>query len=252
MGDPVIAVTDLRVTFRGLAALDGVSLTLAAGERKALIGPNGAGKTTMFNVLSCVLRPTSGRVDLFGQNAGRLSIHGRARRGLSRTYQITNLLSDLSVRENVMLGVAATRRSTRATFWRRLDAMPGVTERAEEILREWEMWHARDRTVSELAYGQQRVLEIVLALTSDPKVLLLDEPTAGLSKRDAGMLTDVAASLPASLALLVIEHDMDVAFKLAESVTVLADGKVLAEGPPAEIRSSRLVIETYLGEHDVA
>ncbi|WP_324278521.1 branched-chain amino acid ABC transporter ATP-binding protein/permease [Blastococcus brunescens] len=250
--EPAIEVEDIRVNFRGVTALDGVSLSVPAGQRRALIGPNGAGKTTLFNVLSGSLRPTTGRVSLFGEEMRRTSVQARARKGLARTFQITNLLSDLSVRENVLLATAAVKSSTRITFWRPLVTIPGVSDRTEELLRRWELWSVRDRTVSELAYGQQRVLEIVMALASDPKVLLLDEPTAGLSKRDAAMLTDVAAALPESLSLLVIEHDMDVAFTLGEVVTVLADGKVLEEGPPDAIRSSPVVIETYLGEHDDA
>ncbi len=252
MSKPAIEVVDLHVHFRGVAALGGVSLSVAQGERRALIGPNGAGKTTLFNVLDGHIAPSSGRIELFGREVKRQSTHARSRSGLSRTYQITNLLNELTVRENVLLAVAAAKRSNRATFWRPLDGLPGVAERTEELLRQWELWSVRERPVSQLAYGQQRVLEIVLALSSDPEILLLDEPTAGLSQREAEMLTDVAAALPASLALLVIEHDMDVAFRLGEIVTVLATGKVLAEGPPEQIRSSPLVIETYLGEHDDA
>ena len=249
MSAPAIAVEDLQVHFRGVAALGGVTLALNAGERRALIGPNGAGKTTLFNVLDGHVKPSHGRIFLFGDEAKHVSTHTRARRGLSRTYQITNLLNELSVRDNVMLGVAATERAQRLTFWRALDGLPGIAARAEELLRQWELWHLRDRPVAQLAYGQQRVLEIVLALSSDPKILLLDEPTAGLSTHEAGMLTEVATSLPASLALLVIEHDMDVAFRLGDIVSVLADGMIIAEGPPEQIRSSPIVIETYLGEH---
>jgi branched-chain amino acid transport system ATP-binding protein len=249
---PAISVEDVRVTFRGVTALDGVNLTVPAGQRRALIGPNGAGKTTLFNVLSGVISPAAGRVSLFGEDMRRASVQARAQKGLGRTFQITNLLSDLSVRDNVMLAVAAVKPSARITFWRSLMTVPGVADRTEELLRRWELWSVRDHVVSELAYGQQRVLEIAMALASEPRVLLLDEPTAGLSKRDAGMLTDVAAALPKSLSLLVIEHDMDVAFTLGDVVTVLADGKVLAEGPPDVIRSSPVVIETYLGEHDDA
>jgi branched-chain amino acid transport system ATP-binding protein len=250
MAETAIEVEDVRVNFRGVKALDGVTLSVPAGQRRALIGPNGAGKTTLFNVLSGVIRPSAGRVSLLGEDMRRTSVQARARKGLARTFQITNLLTDLSVRENVLLAVAGVKPSVRRTFWRPLVTVPEMGERANELLRRWELWPARDHVVSELAYGQQRVLEIVMALASDPAVLLLDEPTAGLSKRDAAILTDVAAALPRSLTLLVIEHDMDVAFTLGEVVTVLADGKVLAEGPPDVIRSSPVVIETYLGEHE--
>lgn len=252
MADPAVVVDDVRVEFRGVTALDGVSLSVAEGERRALIGPNGAGKTTLFNVLAGVIRPASGGVMLFGEDVRGASVPARARKGMARTFQITNLLHDMSVRDNVLLAVAAMERGTRRNFWRPLSAAPGVPARTEALLRQWELWSVRDSAVAELAYGQQRVLEIVMALASEPRVLLLDEPTAGLSKRDADMLTGVAASLPDSLSLVVIEHDMDVAFKLGEIVTVLADGKVLAEGPPEVIRASPVVIETYLGERDDA
>ena len=247
MSAPAIVVEGVGVHFRGLAALDDVSLVVDTGQRCALIGPNGAGKTTLFNVLDGHIKPTAGRVTMFGQDVARLSTHQRARSGLARTYQITNLLAELSVRENVMLAVAASRRRTRGQFWWPLSKVPGVAARTEDLLRTWELWSVRGSTVSQLAYGQQRVLEIVMALASEPRVLLLDEPTAGLSRRDAEILADVADALPQSLALLVIEHDMDIAFRLCQTVTVLADGQILEEGTPAQIRRSPAVIETYLG-----
>lgn len=245
---PALAVESVSVHFRGLAALSEVSLSIDTGQRRALIGPNGAGKTTLFNVLDGNIKPTSGTVSLFGRDTARLSTFQRARGGLARTYQITNLLSELSVRENVMIAAVAELGAVRNRFWWPLSKTAGLSERTEELLRTWELWRVRDSTVSQLAYGQQRVLEIVMALASDPKVLLLDEPTAGLSRRDAETLADVADELPSTLALLVIEHDMDIAFRLCDTVTVLAGGQILAEGPPEAIRSSRAVIETYLGE----
>lgn len=250
MTSPALSVEGVGVSFRGLAALSDVSLAVNEGERRALIGPNGAGKTTLFNVIDGHIKPSTGRVSVLGKDVARLSIHRRVRRGLGRTYQITNLLTELSVLENVMIAVAARTSVVRRQFWWPLARVADVRGRAEELLRTWELWSARNSSVAELAYGQQRVLEIVMALAGDPKVLLLDEPTAGLSRRDADILADVVDALPASLALLVIEHDMDIAFKLCNAVTVLADGKVLEEGTATEIRQSRAVIETYLGEHE--
>jgi branched-chain amino acid transport system ATP-binding protein len=247
---PAIAAHDVDVQFRGLRALNKVNLSVDTGERRALIGPNGAGKTTLFNVLDGHIKPTGGRVELFGESVARLKPHQRARQGLARTYQITNLFAELSVQENVLLALAAVRGIDRVRFWSPLGRIPGVMARCQELLRTWELWDQRGTTVAELAYGQQRVLEIVMALASDPKVLLLDEPTAGLSRQDAEILAQVVDALPSSLALLVIEHDMDIAFRLCGEVTVLAAGAVLEEGNPARIRKSRAVIETYLGEHD--
>jgi branched-chain amino acid transport system ATP-binding protein len=247
---PAIAARDIKVHFGGLRVLDGIDLTVDSGERRALIGPNGAGKTTLFNVLDGHIKPTAGSVEIFGESVGTLRPHQRARKGLARTYQITNLFADLTVRENVHLALAAVRGLDRNKFWSPLTRIPGVKARAEELLRTWELWDRRSTTVAELAYGQQRVLEIVMALASNPKVLLLDEPTAGLSRRDAEILAQVVDALPTDLALLVIEHDMDIAFRLCGHVTVLAAGAILEEGSPAQIRKSRAVIETYLGEHD--
>ena len=253
MTEHAIAVHGIGVQFRGLNALTDVSLTVDTGQRRALIGPNGAGKTTLFNVLDGHIRPSTGYVEMFGQPMARLAPHQRARRGLARTYQVTNLFAELTVRENVLLAIAAVRPGARVRFWWPLSRVPGVAARAEELLRTWELWSVRDSVVAELAYGQQRVLEIVMALASEPRVLLLDEPTAGLSRRDAEILAEVADALPTSLALLVIEHDMDIAFRLCGEVTVLANGSILEEGTPDQIRRSPAVIETYLGDHgDVA
>ena len=247
---PAIAARDIKVHFGGLKVLEGIDLTVDTGERRALIGPNGAGTTTLFNVLDGHIKPTAGSVEVFGESVGTLKPHQRARKGLARTYQITNLFADLTVRDNVHLALAAVRGVDRNKFWSPLTSIPGVKARAEELLRTWELWDRRSTTVAELAYGQQRVLEIVMALASNPKVLLLDEPTAGLSRRDADILAQVVDALPTDLALLVIEHDMDIAFRLCGQVTVLAAGAILEEGSPAQIRKSRAVIETYLGEHD--
>jgi branched-chain amino acid transport system ATP-binding protein len=247
---PAIAAHNIEVRFGGLNVLNGVDLLVDTGERRALIGPNGAGKTTLFNVLDGHIKPTAGRVELFGESVGSLKPHQRARKGMARTYQITNLFADLTVRDNVLLALAAVRGVDRAKFWSPLNRIPGVSKRTEELLRTWELWDQRSVTVAELAYGQQRVLEIVMALASDPQVLLLDEPTAGLSRRDAEILAEVVDALPTSLALLVIEHDMDIAFRICGEVTVLAAGAILEEGSPDQVRKSRAVIETYLGEHD--
>ena len=244
---PALETRGLTKTFGGLRAVDDVSVSLPAGQRRAIIGPNGAGKTTLFNLVAGQLRPTHGTVRLFGEDVTALAPPRRARTGLARTFQITNLMADLSVHENALLAVAAQRPRTRWTFWRPLSRIGAVAEPAERLLRTWELWGARDRRVSELAYGQQRVLEIVLALAAEPRLLLLDEPTAGLSRPDAERTVEVARGLPPALTLVIIEHDMDVAFRLGDVVQVMVDGAVLATGEPDEVQRDPEVIAAYLG-----
>ncbi len=244
---PAVAVERLSVAFGGLRAVDDVTFDVPAGQRRAIIGPNGAGKTTLFNLIGGQLRPITGVVRLFGDDVTHRRVHQRARAGLARTFQITNLLTELSVWDNVLLAVAARHAPVRRLFWNALSRLDSVTGPAAELLRTWGLWTVRDHRVSELAYGQQRVLEIVLALAAQPRILLLDEPTAGLSKEEAGRMTEVAAALPGELTLLIIEHDMEVAFALADVVQVMAEGVVLATGAPAEIQRNDEVIAAYLG-----
>ncbi|MDQ3156821.1 MAG: ABC transporter ATP-binding protein [Actinomycetota bacterium] len=247
MTTPAIEANGLVAQFGNFRANDEVSMSIQPGERRALIGPNGAGKSTLFNMMAGQLRPTSGTVHLFGKDITRLPAHRRARRGVARTFQITNLLAELTVRQNVELTLAAES-SARRVFWRSLDRVEQLSDRAEETLGNWDMLDFADWPVSRMAYGQQRVLEIVLAMCREPKILLLDEPTAGLAPVDAARLTTLVGSLPRSVTIVFIEHDMEVAFGLADTVTVLQQGRVLAEGPPAAIAADENVLEAYLGE----
>ena len=236
----------LVARFGGFLANDDVSLVVRPGERRALIGPNGAGKSTLFNMLAGQLRPSAGSVALFGRPVTRMPAHQRARLGVARTFQITNLLSGLSVRENVQLTLAAES-DARRVFWRPLDRLQRLSGRADEVLEQWGLARYAGWPVSRLAYGQQRVLEITLAMCRATKILLLDEPTAGLAPADAGRLTSLVASLDRSVTIVFIEHDMEVAFGLADTVMVLQQGRVLAEGSPTEIASDERVLEAYLG-----
>ena len=247
MTEPAVETEGLTIDFGGLRAVDEVSLSVPVGRRWAIIGPNGAGKTTLFNLLAGQLKPSRGTVKLFGEDVTGLAPPLRARKGLARTFQITNLLPDLSVHENALLAVAAHNPRARRTLWRPLSRIPAIAGPAEELLRRWELWDLRDRRVAQLAYGQQRVLEIVLALAANPRLLLLDEPTAGLSRRDAALMVEVTASLPSDLTLVLIEHDMEVAFGLASFVQVMSDGAILASGTPEEVQADERVIEAYLG-----
>jgi branched-chain amino acid transport system ATP-binding protein len=247
MTEPAIMVEDLSIHFGGLRAVDKVTLSIAEGERRAIIGPNGAGKTTLFNLISGQLRPTRGRVVFRGHDVTRKPVYARARLGISRTFQITDLLDDLSVEENLRIAALAAAGALRRSFWKPLSRYEAIAERADALLRQWELDSVRHRRVIELGYGQQRVLEVVMAMAGEPSLLLLDEPTAGLSRTEASLMTEIAAQLPRSLTLLVIEHDMEVAFALGDIVTVLDNGRVLASGSPADVRADEAVLNAYLG-----
>ncbi len=244
--DICLALVELSKDFGGLRAVDRVNLTVRRGERRALIGPNGAGKTTLFNVISGELPATTGQVVLFGRDITRLPPERRVALGLSRTYQIMNLFPSLTVLENVLLGIQGLRRS-KFVMHRSLHAYSTLFDRARQLLESVGLWEKRDLPAISLAYGEQRQLELVLALAGDPRLLLLDEPTAGLSPGEARVLTGMLQKLDPSITMLLIEHDMDVAFDVAERVTVLHVGRVLAEGTKDEVKRNSEVQKIYLG-----
>jgi branched-chain amino acid transport system ATP-binding protein len=223
-----------------------VTLSVRGGERRAILGPNGAGKTTFFNLVAGSLFPTSGKIFFLGENVTRLSCHRRAHKGMARTFQITNLFFNLSVIENLALAVQGLER-TKFSLLRPIAAYPHLYERGMELLARIGLEDVRDEVIGNLSYGVQRQIEIMLALTAEPKLLLLDEPTAGLSPAEATIMVEMLKLLPSSITIMIIEHDMDVAFKLAESITVLHFGKVIAEGSIDEVRANRTVQEIYLG-----
>ncbi len=244
--DICLALVELSKDFGGLRAVDHVNLTVRRGERRAIIGPNGAGKTTVFNLMSGELPATSGRVILFGKDITHLPSHRRVALGLGRTYQIMNLFPALTVVENVLLAVQGLRR-TKFVLHRSLHAYPTLFDRARQLLERVGLWEKRDLPTTSLAYGEQRQLEILLALAGDPQLLLLDEPTAGLSPGEARVLTGMLQTLDPSITVLLIEHDMDVAFDVAERITVLHVGRVLAEGTKDEVKRNSEVQKIYLG-----
>jgi branched-chain amino acid transport system ATP-binding protein len=241
-----LSLSNVSKAFEGLRAVDGVSLAIAAGERRALIGPNGAGKTTLFSLISGELPPTEGQITLFGRNVTRLAPHRRAALGLTRTYQITNLFPNLTVLENCLVAVQAL---TPAKFHlhRALSRYTDHFARARSILETVGLQEKQNETVRNLSHGEQRQLEVALALAGAPKLLLLDEPTAGLSPAESHMMTALLKKLDSAITLLVIEHDMDVAFELTDRVTVLHYGKVIADGLSHEVKSNPVVQEIYLG-----
>jgi branched-chain amino acid transport system ATP-binding protein len=246
MSAPILEVSGLRKAFGSLIVTGGVDLSLAPGERAAVIGPNGAGKTTLFNLLSGELKPDSGTITLDGQALTRLSPDRRARAGLARSFQKNNLFAEMSVLENLATAIMVAEQRMHVV-WRSFGGDRGLRDRAQEVVDLVDLADERETIVRHLSYGSQRQLEIGLALVGRPKVLLLDEPTSGMSPEETGAMKALIAGLPAALTILLVEHDMDVVFDLAETVTVLDYGQVVAAGPPEEIRRSQIVREIYLG-----
>ncbi len=243
---PALSLTDVSKAFGGLKAVDGVALSVEPGERRALIGPNGAGKTTLFNLISGELPPSEGRIALFGRDVTALPPHRRAALGLARTYQITNLFPSLTVLDNLLLAVQGLE-PTKLAFLRPVASYHHLYERARVVLDSVGLGGKEGEVVKNLSHGEQRQMEVAMALASRPRLLLLDEPTAGLSPAESLTMTALLKTLDAGITLLVIEHDMDVAFALTDRVTVLHNGKVVADGRREEVRASPLVKEIYLG-----
>lgn len=236
----------LSKTFGGLVATNDVSLKLEAGARHALIGPNGAGKTTLINLLTGVIPPSAGRIILEGQDITGLAVHRRVARGLSRTFQINQLFPGLSLIETVSLAVSE-RLGRGSNFWRRVGTKREVLEQAVEVLDRFGLSPLLDHKTSTLPYGKQRLLEIALALATRPRVLLLDEPAAGVPQGERDAILDAIAELPREVTVLLIEHDMDLVFRFADRITVLVQGAVLTEGTAQEVANDWRVKSVYLG-----
>lgn len=246
----IMAVKDVHKDFSGLKVLTGVDFEVKQGERFAIIGPNGAGKTTLFNILSGAFRPSKGKV-LFGeQDISTKPPHLRNRMGMSRSFQITNIFKELSVFANVLAGVRSSR-GMRCHLLRRPLADKGLVERTEEILERVDLLDERYTPAQELAYGQQRALELGITLSTDPELILLDEPTAGMSRQETDNAIQMIQRVTASKTCLIIEHDMNVVFSLADRISVLHYGVILACGHPEEIRNDQRVKDAYLGEEEL-
>jgi branched-chain amino acid transport system ATP-binding protein len=243
---PALALDGVRRSFGALTAVNGVSLMVAPRERRAIIGPNGAGKTTLFNLITGHLAPTAGRILFDGAPIEGLPPYAVARRGISRSFQRTNVFPRLPVSENLRLATAARGRGNYDLLGS-VDRRWVPTERARSVAEAVGLTEQLDVPAGALSYGEQRQLEIGVALATDPKLLLLDEPTAGMSPEETHRMTKLLAELPHALTLLIIEHDMDVVFTLADRITVLHYGEVLAEGTAAEVRADPRVFEVYLG-----
>ena len=243
---PVLETKGLCKNFGALVVARDIDFALEAGARHAVIGPNGAGKTTFVNLLTGALPPSSGSVLLDGRDIAGLAEHERVKRGLVRTFQINTLFNGLSVLENIYLTVAE-RMGVASGLFRPVGSRPEVVAEAERLVELVQLQDDAGRTIDELPYGRQRLVEIAIALALEPRVLLLDEPSAGVPNAESHIILDAVAALPADIAIMIIEHDMDVVFRFAERITVLVSGAVLASGPPEEIAADERVRAVYLG-----
>jgi len=241
---PLLRTERLTVRFGGLTALNEVSLAVGRGEIRAIIGPNGAGKSTFFNCLTGVVRPTSGRIVFDAEDITGLPPHLISRRAIARSYQITNILPRATVLENVR--IAAQSRHHSWSLWRHHRAYTDVLDRAHAVLASVGLADKEDELGANLSHGEQRNLEIAIALATEPQLLCLDEPTAGMSVTETRATVELVRRIATHLTILIVEHDMDVVMGLARTITVLHYGEVLAEGTPSEIQANPRVQEVYL------
>jgi branched-chain amino acid transport system ATP-binding protein len=237
----------LRKSFGGLPAINGVSLEVAPGERRLIIGPNGAGKTTLFNLITGDLPRDSGTIHLFGNEVSRLKPHQRAHRGLARTYQIITLFPRDTLKHNIVLSLLGLRAERWGVF-RALASYAGLEAEAQGVLKLVGLEHLAERPIGEIAYGEKRRVEIAMALAQKPRLLLLDEPLAGLSREERAAVKELVSRIPREMTVVMIEHDMDTALDLAERITVLHYGSVIVEGTRAEVIADPKTREVYLGD----
>jgi branched-chain amino acid transport system ATP-binding protein len=249
MTTPVLETQDLCKHFGALQVANHIDFTLTAGARHAVIGPNGAGKTTFINLISGALRPSRGCIRLNGKDITGLTESKRVKCGIARTFQINTLFQGLSVLENLYLA-ASEHAGTAHRLWRSIRSQRHVLTNALRILEQLKLTDVAGRTVAELPYGRQRLVEIAIALALNPVVLLLDEPAAGVPNTEHHIILDAIEALPDDMAVLIIEHDMEVVFRFARDITVLVDGEVLISGPPPAIAANPQVKAVYLGERD--
>jgi branched-chain amino acid transport system ATP-binding protein len=243
----VLETSGLQKHFGGIAAVNDISLRIEKGARHALIGPNGAGKTTVINLLTGVLRPSAGRILLEGQDITSLEAYQRVRLGLARTFQINQLFLDLTPLETVGLAISE-RMGTGAQWWRLVGTKTTVVDEIVEILARFHLTDVMYERTGNLPYGKQRLLEIALAIACRPRVLLLDEPAAGVPEGDRHQILATVAALPADVTVLLIEHDMDIVFSFADRISVLVNGALFVDGAPEEVARDPRVRAVYLGE----
>jgi branched-chain amino acid transport system ATP-binding protein len=245
--EPILQLRGIGRRFGGVVAVSDVDLGVRAGERRAILGPNGAGKTTLFNLVSGEFPPSAGTVELFGRDVTAAPARLRARMGLSRTFQTSRLFGGLSVEDNLYLAVLGVRDGHLRLVKTGVDEE--IRDKARAMAEAIGLGDRLDVMVAELSHGEQRQLEVGMARVADPKLMMLDEPAAGLSRAERVTLTETLLALDPSITLILIEHDMDVALRVAEWVTMMHEGRVIVEGTPAEIRANETVHALYLGSH---
>ncbi|MBN1105091.1 MAG: ABC transporter ATP-binding protein [Deltaproteobacteria bacterium] len=243
----VLGIRDIHKDFRGLEVLKGVDMVVKERERHAVIGPNGAGKTTLFHIITGSLKPSQGQIHYQGNDISRLPIHKRSRLGMSRSFQVTNIFSNLTVFDNVLAGVRA-KYGLRYNLVRNPHKVGALRDKTDRIIEKIGLMHAKHRPARELAYGEQRALEIGIALSTEPTLILLDEPTAGMTREDTRAFIQMIDMVTRDLTLVIIEHDMDVVFSLASTLSVLHYGTILVSGEPDQVRKDQRVKDAYLGE----
>jgi branched-chain amino acid transport system ATP-binding protein len=246
-GEPVLELRNLMKSFGETEIIRGVDLTVTRGQRHALIGPNGAGKSTLFNLISGQYVPSSGEILLNGETIAGLSPHVINRRGLSRSFQITNVFPRMSVAENLRISIMG-RHGHRLTLFRPIRSLKAINDEVDEFIDKLRLGRRRGDLAGDLAYSEQRILEIGMSLATDPAVLLLDEPTAGMSREETAYIVELIRQVTVGRTLLVVEHDMSVVFTLSDQVSVLVYGEIIASGEPTAVRADRKVQEAYLGE----
>jgi branched-chain amino acid transport system ATP-binding protein len=244
---PALSIQNLKKAFGGLPATNDISMDVMPGERRLIIGPNGAGKTTLFNLITGDLRRDSGAIRLFGEEISRLAPHQRAHRGLARTYQIITLFGKDSLEHNLVLSLLGLSKSRWDAF-RPISRFGGLNEEARRVLGLVGLGHLAQRPIGEVSYGEKRRVEIAMALAQKPRLLLLDEPLAGLSREERAAMKELIAGIPREVTVVMIEHDMDTALDLAERITVLHYGKVIVEGTRSEVVADPKTREVYLGD----
>ena len=249
--EPALRLRGVGRRFGGLVAVREVDLEVESGERRAILGPNGAGKTTLFNVISGDLSASTGTVELFGDDVTLVPARKRTKRGLARTYQQSRMLLGLTVEDSIYLSILGVRRGhLRPLILPGTDG--GIRERAREAARRAAIDHKLSELVGNLSHGEHRQVAVAMAIASEPRILMLDEPASGLSRGERQLVTNLLLGLERSITLVLIEHDMDVALRVAERVTMMHDGRVIVEGTPDEIRANELVHDLYLGRHHYA
>ncbi|OLN22120.1 ABC transporter ATP-binding protein [Domibacillus antri] len=247
--EPILQVDGVAKSFGGLNILKNLTFDVRKGERIGIIGPNGAGKTTFYNLLAGDLDPSKGTIHYCGKNITSMPNYKRARTGIVRTFQKNNLLTELTVLENLLL--VLQRKEGMGHIWfkrRHRKKYPSLFQKADELLHTWGLEQQTNKVVKSLSYGEQRQIEILLGIATEPNVLLLDEPTAGMSQAETDYIVDLLRKLPKSLTLMIIEHDLDVVFGLADRMIVLYNGEILVEGDPHLVRNDKRVNDIYIGQ----